>query len=140
MSARRLQVQAYWEWSHSTELQYRYHTFDYYWAKRYARVYRLPKRVAPVKRLLHRADMTRTRRRGPCAVWHTAVELHFSSDFPLDCSVPLLSSKSATGAVNQVHFLPLQFGQQPQQGLHFFHGHLGDVQASESGMACSASL
>jgi hypothetical protein len=53
MSARELQVQAYREWSHSTELQYRYHTFDYYWSERYARVYRLPARSAPIRRLLN---------------------------------------------------------------------------------------
>jgi len=29
MSARELQVQAYRVWSHSTDLQYRYHTFHY---------------------------------------------------------------------------------------------------------------
>jgi len=53
MSATELQVQAYREWSRSTELQYRYHTFDYYWSERYARVYRLPVRIAPVGRQLH---------------------------------------------------------------------------------------
>jgi hypothetical protein len=53
MSARELKVQAYREWSHSTELQYRYHTFDYYWSQKYARVYRLPVRIAPMKWLLH---------------------------------------------------------------------------------------
>ena len=53
MSARDLKVQAYREWSRSTELQYRYHTFDYYWSERYARVYRLPVRLAPVGRWLH---------------------------------------------------------------------------------------
>jgi hypothetical protein len=53
MSVRELKVQAYREWSHSTELQYRYHTFDYYWSQKYARVYRLPVRIAPMKWLLH---------------------------------------------------------------------------------------
>ena len=57
MSARELKVQAYREWSRSTELQYRYHTFDYYWSERYARVYRLPVRLAPVGRRLHRAEV-----------------------------------------------------------------------------------
>jgi hypothetical protein len=50
MSARELKVQAYREWSHSTDLQYRYHTFDHYWWERYARIYGLPVRV---KRRLH---------------------------------------------------------------------------------------
>lgn len=53
MSARELQVQAYREWSGSTELQYRYHTFDYFWSERYARVYRLPTRITSVGRRLH---------------------------------------------------------------------------------------
>jgi hypothetical protein len=53
MSARELKVQAYREWSRTTELQYRYHTFDYYWSERYARVYSLPARIAPHGRLLH---------------------------------------------------------------------------------------
>jgi hypothetical protein len=53
MSTRDLKVQAYREWSRSTELQYLYHTFDYYWSERYARVYRLPVRIATVRRLLH---------------------------------------------------------------------------------------
>jgi hypothetical protein len=47
MSARELKVQAYKEWSRTTELQYRYHTFDHYWSERYARVYSLPARIAP---------------------------------------------------------------------------------------------
>jgi hypothetical protein len=50
MSARELQVQAYREWSRSVELQYRYHTFDYYWSERYARVYSLPVRIAQAGR------------------------------------------------------------------------------------------
>ena len=53
MSATELQVQAYREWRRSNELQHLYHTFDYYWSERYARVYRLPVRVAPVAVLLH---------------------------------------------------------------------------------------
>ena len=53
MSARELKVQAYREWSRSTELQYRYHTFGYYWWERYARVYSLPARAAPVGHLMH---------------------------------------------------------------------------------------
>ena len=53
MSARKLQVQAYREWRRSNELQYRYHTFDHYWSQRYARVYRLPTRIASVGRQLH---------------------------------------------------------------------------------------
>jgi len=51
MSARELQVRAYREWIHSSELQYRYHTFHYYWSERYARVYRLSGRIARAGRL-----------------------------------------------------------------------------------------
>jgi len=53
MSARELQANAYREWSSSTILQDRYHTFDYYWLERYARVYRLPTRIASLCRVLH---------------------------------------------------------------------------------------
>ena len=53
MSARELEIQAYQEWSRSTELQYRYHTFDYYWSERYARVFSLPARITPVGQRLH---------------------------------------------------------------------------------------
>jgi hypothetical protein len=53
MSARELKIQAYREWSHSTELQNRYHTFDFYWSERYVRVYLLPARTDPLRRLLH---------------------------------------------------------------------------------------
>ena len=30
----------------------------------------------------------------------------------------------------QIQFLTLKLGQQPQQGLHFFQGHLGQVHAA----------
>jgi hypothetical protein len=53
MSARELKVRAYREWSRSTELQDCYHTFNYYWSERYARVYRLPSRIESVGRWLH---------------------------------------------------------------------------------------
>jgi hypothetical protein len=53
MSARELKVQAYREWSRSTELQYRYHTFDYYWSERYARIYGISARIPPAGRRLH---------------------------------------------------------------------------------------
>jgi hypothetical protein len=53
MSTRQIQIQAYKEWKNSTELMYEYHTFDYYWMVRYARVYRLPLRATHVGRLVH---------------------------------------------------------------------------------------
>jgi hypothetical protein len=64
MSTRELQVQAYTEWSRSTELQHHYHTFDYYWSERYARVYSLPARIAPAGRRLHWAEVTAAPRHG----------------------------------------------------------------------------
>lgn len=33
------------EWSRSPELRHQYHTFEYYWWERYARVYHLPTRI-----------------------------------------------------------------------------------------------
>ena len=53
MSAREMKVQAYREWSRSIELQDRYHTFEYYWSERYARVFHLPVRVARMRRQLY---------------------------------------------------------------------------------------
>ena len=53
MSTRQLQTRAFSEWSRSNELKCRYHTFDYYWWERYARVYRLPARIMPVDRPAH---------------------------------------------------------------------------------------
>ena len=47
MNARPLQIRAYEEWNHSIELKGQYHTFDYYWWERYARVYQLPARIGP---------------------------------------------------------------------------------------------
>jgi hypothetical protein len=53
MSTRQLQTQAYREWSRSAELKCQYHTFDYYWWERYARVYQLRARIRPLDRLAH---------------------------------------------------------------------------------------
>ncbi len=53
MSTRKIQIQAYREWKNSTELKYQYHTFDYYWLVRYARVYWLPSRARHVGRPVH---------------------------------------------------------------------------------------
>lgn len=39
MSVSELKDRANREWSRSPELQYHYHTFEYYWWERYARVY-----------------------------------------------------------------------------------------------------
>jgi hypothetical protein len=53
MSTRQLQGHAYIERSSSTEIKRKYHTFDYYWCERYARVYQLPSRIRPVSRVIH---------------------------------------------------------------------------------------
>ena len=55
MSIRQLQIHAHQEWSRSPDLKGRYHTFDYYWLERYARVYCLPTRVRPIEQHLRRA-------------------------------------------------------------------------------------
>jgi hypothetical protein len=53
MTSRQLQVQAYTEWNRSPDIQRKYHTFDFYWSERYARIYRLPIRVNPLVRMVH---------------------------------------------------------------------------------------
>jgi hypothetical protein len=53
MSTRQLQIHAYREWTRAPDLKRQYHTFDYYWMERYARVYCLPTRIRPVERPLH---------------------------------------------------------------------------------------
>ena len=39
MTARQLHRRAYQEWNSSSDIKRRYHTFEYYWWERYARVY-----------------------------------------------------------------------------------------------------
>jgi hypothetical protein len=53
MTTRQLQLRAYREWNSSTENKGRYHTFEYYWHERYARVYQLPSHVWPASSLAH---------------------------------------------------------------------------------------
>jgi hypothetical protein len=45
MTTRQLQIKAYSEWNCSDEKRNRYHTFEYYWWEKYARVYHLPARI-----------------------------------------------------------------------------------------------
>jgi hypothetical protein len=47
MTTMQLQNQAYSEWSRSPAIKCNYHTFEYYWMERYARVYQLPVRISP---------------------------------------------------------------------------------------------
>jgi len=53
MTTRQLQTQAYREWSSSADIKGNYHTFEYYWVERYARVYQLPTRIKPTRRFMH---------------------------------------------------------------------------------------
>lgn len=53
MTTRQLQTIAYQEWQCSPDIKCRYHTFDYYWFERYARVYGLPARIAEIVRQAH---------------------------------------------------------------------------------------
>ena len=53
MTTRQLQIQAYREWNSKPDIKYKYHTFDYYWVERYARVYRLPTRIVSGCRFIH---------------------------------------------------------------------------------------
>jgi len=45
MSVEQLRLQAFNEWNGSGRIKQQYHTFEFYWSERYARVYRLPNRV-----------------------------------------------------------------------------------------------
>lgn len=58
MTTRQLQTQAYTEWSCSSEIKSNYHTFEFYWVERYARVYKLPARAWTVGRFIHRHSYT----------------------------------------------------------------------------------
>jgi hypothetical protein len=53
MTTRQLQNQAYREWQSSAGIQCEYHTFEYYWREKYARVYRLPSRPRFAGRIIH---------------------------------------------------------------------------------------
>ena len=53
MTTRQLQTQAYTEWKGSANIKRQFHTFEYYWWEKYARVYGLSSRVAPVSSTLH---------------------------------------------------------------------------------------
>lgn len=53
MTSTQLQVQALNEWKRSSDIKRQYHTFEYYWFERYARVYRLEPRPRAVAGLVH---------------------------------------------------------------------------------------
>jgi hypothetical protein len=45
MTIKHIQQKAFLEWRNSNDIQQRYHTFEFYWWERYARVYQLPRRI-----------------------------------------------------------------------------------------------
>jgi hypothetical protein len=53
MTTSQLQFQAREEWSRSPDIKCRYHTFEYYWAERYERMYRLSILLRPWWKLTH---------------------------------------------------------------------------------------
>ena len=53
MTIQQLKNRAQQEWSDSADIKCRYHTFEYYWAERYARIYRLPTRIWTRRKLVH---------------------------------------------------------------------------------------
>ena len=53
MTIRQLQIQAYREWNGSSETRRKYHTFDYYWFERYARVYQHSVWTRLINQLIH---------------------------------------------------------------------------------------
>jgi hypothetical protein len=53
MTSTQLQAQALQEWKRSPGIKREYHTFEYYWWQRYARVYQLACRPADAVRLRH---------------------------------------------------------------------------------------
>ena len=53
MTTRQLQLRAFREWNSSAATRGRYHTFEFYWCEKYARVYRLPTRIESVADLAH---------------------------------------------------------------------------------------
>ena len=53
MTTRRLQIKAYTEWNSSSDCKCKYHTFEYYWFEKYARVYKLPSRLKSAGDIVH---------------------------------------------------------------------------------------
>jgi hypothetical protein len=53
MTTRQLHIRAYREWKGSSDIKRNFHTFEYYWWEKYARVYGLSSRVAPVESNIH---------------------------------------------------------------------------------------
>jgi hypothetical protein len=53
MTTRQLHIRAYTEWQRSPDIKREYHTFEYYWWEKYARVYGLSARAGSVATTVH---------------------------------------------------------------------------------------
>jgi hypothetical protein len=53
MTTRQLHIRAYSEWKRSPDIKREYHTFEYYWWEKYARVYGLSARAGSVATTVH---------------------------------------------------------------------------------------
>lgn len=53
MTTRQLHIRAYTEWQGSPDIKREYHTFEYYWWEKYARVYGLSSRAGTVATTVH---------------------------------------------------------------------------------------
>ena len=53
MTPRQLHIRAYTEWQRSPDIKREYHTFEYYWWEKYARVYGLSARADSVATTVH---------------------------------------------------------------------------------------
>lgn len=46
MTIRQLQLKAFDEWNKSRQIKQQFHTFEFYWWQKYARVYQLPSKIS----------------------------------------------------------------------------------------------
>jgi len=53
MTTTQLHMQAYREWKRSPDIKREFHTFEYYWWEKYARVYGLSSRAGSVGPSIH---------------------------------------------------------------------------------------
>jgi hypothetical protein len=53
MTIRQLQVKAYNEWNSSHNIKQQYHTFEFYWWEKYARIYQLPSKIKSIGEFYH---------------------------------------------------------------------------------------
>jgi hypothetical protein len=53
MSIRQLKYKVYNKWHNSNNIKQQYHTFEFYWWEKYARVYRLPSKIEGISDFYH---------------------------------------------------------------------------------------